>query len=1517
MKAITHYITADPEEVTLDDVEDFLATDDLFVEYFNAFLALPTFPVALHFNKESGGFEVATNAKKELSKKIKAAIRSQKHTNKIYRVVKKHSFIDIPLIPIEEPEGPENVEINTTFTVTTLNREQGIHWVKEVRLPAFLESDLYLEFRLAKLISQSQITGERGEYVLQRIDFIPRAQKVKKEEEEVVVVDPREQIIKDMYVCVGEALPTQTDAWFAMAEGATTTHTTYSTQPRPNSAADIVKRPNSARPVSAYSAIDSYNYSESGIGVSVRGSVNSSMGRGYQVSQMSTSEDDDVYSSKLFATDGKPMTPRPSEMICCMADEPSKKSRPFSATVYSTPKYDADGDNESGLGIEDDKFDLASEGSGHQDITEEDGQDGVTYSSSEENVVFRDMDDLGAALVGAVLKRSIAYLTNRNETEVADDPDILKHLPKTSCKDMTLDMIDRVSLVEDNNTIPETEEDKEVKAVTEGHKNKEKKDEDSDADSLLDSEDDYEERDLFFRKKKQKTFKLTDRKGIEAFKSFLQGTAGEKNWHMWLDIDRIQFLTKGKSGPILDVAISSYLSEMRELYHKPGAVYELTVEQKKSLGLSEPASWTLERLQLVHNKIAEPLILYWAPRFLLKQSLKSDPTKNELYHNMSQLRLNTDGVYPNPPTTKLLPLRPKSCVPKISTPPPPTPVPSVPLTSPPVGYKRVYAQNVLSSTAKEKKKELITPTLQSSKTPVKRSSIGSASSSRPSSARLQSRLPSARPASAVPPQSTSRPVSARPAAKPSVDRQTSRARPSSAGSTPSTPLEEADDKEVESLLQTLHYERIAGGFFRKYVEKTQKRKWINCLNFWTDLQEFHLLFYADSIDPVIVTRKAKTIYSRYIVVGSARNIGCSPAIFREIYRCLEPAFEDLFDEAEELALSVLLIPWVQMIKTDMKTYSKVELIEVKKHLETKSKYVLTLQKKGLIKERVITPDDPMDGYEDPVYDENLINNIPDEFKDHSLDKLVHNRIELEHFRNFLSENYASMDLLCWMEIEQFRRMPQNDERRRDDKARELKNKFLNKKYFFGPNSPAGKTAQDKIMADAGGWGKLLNERPPNSVLLDAQKYVRERLEKKWLPLFLTTPAFAERQKPNAGMDDVVDDVMVQKRKKSQAVLKLLESRWISSSKEIITFRSALLNPITALQFRRYVSIKGDTLENDVLFWLEVQRFKDVNHTHSDETYILGKINAIINCFIDSPIPPSLQIDITGDMAERILEHKYERNPYLFRESQCAVFRTLFQHWNDFCEFRTNLADDKVLPTIERRRRHAKLKERQRQKMEEEKALKPIRRQYRKWYMPMLKEAERRAALGLAPGDDLEAYHDPFAHHQGEGSEAGEEEEETGSKDKISWSYSNYMNALHKEDILNNTDESTFSSLMSDSASQKGSETGEKGSVISRPSDTINTTNSSAGKKETKSEHSQTDKPERKKSVKIADGPQRKCESPSKGDPKVKRKPDAVTRRASGDVAKMEPLKEEVEEEGKRSPTDKKGKIKGQPIAQKR
>lgn len=49
--------------------------------------------------------------------------------------------------------------------------------------------------------------------------------------------------------------------------------------------------------------------------------------------------------------------------------------------------------------------------------------------------------------------------------------------------------------------------------------------------------------------------------------------------------------------------------------------------------------------------------------------------------------------------------------------------------------------------------------------------------------------------------------------------------------------------------------------------------------------------------------------------------------------------------------------------------------------------------------------------------------------------------------------------------------------------------------------------------------------------------------------------------------------------------------WMTSSKEILLFRRSLLDPVTGLQFQHFVALKGELLENDVLFWLEVQRYK--------------------------------------------------------------------------------------------------------------------------------------------------------------------------------------------------------------------------------------------------------------------------------------------------------------------------------------
>lgn len=100
---------------------------------------------------------------------------------------------------------------------------------------------------------------------------------------------------------------------------------------------------------------------------------------------------------------------------------------------------------------------------------------------------------------------------------------------------------------------------------------------------------------------------------------------------------------------------------------------------------------------------------------------------------------------------------------------------------------------------------------------------------------------------------------------------------------------------------------------------------------------------------------------------------------------------------------------------------------------------------------------------------------------------------------------------------------------------------------------------------------------------------------------------------------------------------------------IFSFRISIMSSL------RYIYILGFYLYRiSTVFYMIYIMFtplQDLYHVHCDDSVILAKVNSIIGCFIESTIPPSLQIDIPADLAEKIAERKYERSPYIFREAQ--------------------------------------------------------------------------------------------------------------------------------------------------------------------------------------------------------------------------------------------------------------------------
>nr|XP_046188834.1 regulator of G-protein signaling 22-like [Oncorhynchus gorbuscha] len=130
-------ITTDPPYLTIDNFEDCLSSDDVLVHFFNDFLSLPSFPECVQYNQETGVFEVVSDAAVALSRRIRSALQYFKSQ------------------PLTDPtELTARPVVDNHYTVLCLDREQGVEWILKERLPLFIESDCYFEYRLAKLLSQ-------------------------------------------------------------------------------------------------------------------------------------------------------------------------------------------------------------------------------------------------------------------------------------------------------------------------------------------------------------------------------------------------------------------------------------------------------------------------------------------------------------------------------------------------------------------------------------------------------------------------------------------------------------------------------------------------------------------------------------------------------------------------------------------------------------------------------------------------------------------------------------------------------------------------------------------------------------------------------------------------------------------------------------------------------------------------------------------------------------------------------------------------------------------------------------------------------------------------------------------------------------------------------------------------------------------------------------------------------------------------------------------------------------------
>ncbi|XP_044150762.1 regulator of G-protein signaling 22 [Bufo gargarizans] len=1232
-----------PPMITEDVFEDFLVTDDLLVDYFNEFLSLPAFTEAIKFNKIYGVFEVISNVPDQLEQQIKKVLRDYRSPDPIYNALsvtalssKKSSVI--------------GVKIDNNYSVMCLNREQGVEWIKKERLPAFLKSDCYFEYRLAKLLSQVKVNNTG---VSLEIDPHYQPWMLKK----VVAASPspeteNEEIMKRFFVTLGQASFTQTKEWFTIAKQSATLNTTNSMSGTIAWGDDYSRVLQS---VSSHQNPSRHHTSKNAL--SAKSQRDSKI--------MQDTQEKDEYSVSIAPS----LTPSPIRLYV--------KQKPKETIPHNT--------------------------------------------QNTQNPVFPTIEDFAFYYVDQVINSAVSKLNSNLMKKSVDGMDIF---------DLSQVTIQRLPSTGAPSTSSEASIDEELDVS----------DSDSDGQGVLDALDN-----------KQEYSHIRCRKDFEKFKSFIRGTSGEKLFLLWMDIERLKTLKDMRRK-------QRHLNKMKNLYMVVTGDQYLQAEVLTRLDLLDTNQWNENHLKSVQAEIAKPLLLYWGPRFCLSNSVMAAKVGADLQlHYDRQLRPKRD-VNPFAQTITLLPLRPKSCMPRIST-----------STTTADETKQSYPKTIKSASSPRLSRRLISANVLPQKRQM-RSFPGSARQATGSRTQV-------------------RPLNSRPATVPAnvvKERAESKPQYSALGedTLPSidTSYSVLKSAKMEEMLQALLLDSRAGYFFTTFCEQSGNKLWENGVHFWFDLQSYHHLFYQETLQPFKLRRHSQLIFGSYLAPSASMHIGVEQTIRKEIYQKLDPPFEDLFDSAEEYVLTSLLSAWTQMTELDRQAYGKVELVEESRQLESANyRKLQALQQERASKKyedqvskHIFVP--PPDIPKGP----NLWELVPEEYRNYSLDTLLRHRMELEHFRSFLDDHFASMDLKCWLDLEHLRRGSHRKKEERLETSKDIKNKYLNKKYFFGPNSPATRDQQEQVMMLAGGWGKLLHDRLPPTVVTEIQKYVRMRIEKKWLPMFLSTEEFRERQKRKSQMKDVAEDVIFQTSKKKLGVWKQLDSKWISSSKEIIAFRKALLNPVTASQFQRFISLKGDFFENGLLFWQEVQKYKELCHSHCDESTIQNKITAIINCFINSSIPPALQIDIPPEQAEKIIERRRDLGPYVFREAQMTVFSIMFKYWPDFCEFRSRLTDEKIVPLLERKK--AKKVEHMKQKMREQEKLVNQQQQ---------EDSKRKGTLSEIYDDNDSTYSE----------ESFSGRNTFGRSKNVSWSYSKYLEALEQERMLlqlqQDLEKKAESSVMSD------------------------------------------------------------------------------------------------------------------------
>nr|XP_006824173.1 PREDICTED: uncharacterized protein LOC102801108 [Saccoglossus kowalevskii] len=256
------------------------------------------------------------------------------------------------------------------------------------------------------------------------------------------------------------------------------------------------------------------------------------------------SEDGDMLHSRLFDDPPRLKTPPTlnwkaptGDDVCMVVEAPTTSG--YTAPVFYDPDQSQGKTNEASEVDEDEGRGSEIDKDSNMDVAE------AKDEMSPRSITVESIDDLATVVVAMILKQAISIACKSDEKEVDSviDNNVLKQCGGFKSHNLKIGMLDEVTVKEIERSREESIRFKLPGDEDERHTLKKKVSITSKSSSSIDQEEDSlfgsdveDETDPYFSK--QKTYNLCNRKGIDAFRKFLDGTSGEKNWNFWLDVDK-------------------------------------------------------------------------------------------------------------------------------------------------------------------------------------------------------------------------------------------------------------------------------------------------------------------------------------------------------------------------------------------------------------------------------------------------------------------------------------------------------------------------------------------------------------------------------------------------------------------------------------------------------------------------------------------------------------------------------------------------------------------------------------------------------------------------------------------------------------------------------------------------------------------------------------------------------------------------------------------------------------------